>query len=225
MPWYFCCVLLRNQNTRFQDGRLEPLAAARKQFLHSLVPSASRLTVLSSCTQTPRGSPGAPSGGIRTKSGCFRLTGLQCYTPAVHPQTATCVHGCTRTAGLSQNPPGLVSENVILCPGGQGLYRPLIMSLALARRPDGLLSSGFQVRAQRVSIARSGQRAWACAVSSRDSTLAAWFLSRVCQSTSMLFRNSCLSAGDKWFIFTSLRCRTCRAPGETVKKASSLIQN
>ena len=31
----------------------------------------------------------------------------------------------------------------------------------------------------------------------------------------MLFRNSRFYAGDKWFIFTSLRCRTCRAPGET----------
>ena len=38
----------------------------------------------------------------------------------------------------------------------------------------------------------------------------------------MLFRNSRLSAGDNWFIFTSLRCCTCRAPGETVKKASSV---
>ena len=52
----------------------------------------------------------------------------------------------------------------------------------MARRPDRLLSSGFQVRAQRVSRARCGQRAWACAVSSTDSTLAAWFLSRVLQT-------------------------------------------
>ena len=61
------------------------------------------------------------------------------------------------------------------------------MSLALARRPDGLLSSDFQVQAQRVSIARSGQRVWAGAETSKDSTLAAWFLSRVCHSTSVDF--------------------------------------
>ena len=51
------------------------LAVARKQFLRSLVPSASPLTVFSSCTQTPRDSPRTPSGGIRTKSGSFRLIG------------------------------------------------------------------------------------------------------------------------------------------------------
>ena len=38
---------------------------------------------------------------------------------------------------------------------------------------------------------------------------------RVCHSASMLFRNSRFCAGDNWFIFTSLRCRTSRAPGET----------
>ena len=102
-----------------------------------------------------------------------------------------------------------------------GSVKPLIMSLVLALRSDGMLSSGFQVGAQRVPMARSGQRAWACATSSRDNTSAAWFWSR---RTSMLFRNSYLSAGDKWFIFTFLRCRTYRAPGETVKKASSVIQ-
>ena len=31
----------------------------------------------------------------------------------------------------------------------------------------------------------------------------------------MLFRNSRFSAGDNRFICTSLRCRTCRVPGET----------
>ena len=68
------------------------------------------------------------------------------------------------------------------------------------------------------------QRARAWAVSSRDSTLAAWFLSSGLPLDSMLLRNSRFSAGDIWFIFTSSRCCTCRAPGETVKKASSVIQ-
>ena len=36
-----------------------------------------------------------------------------------------------------------------------GSVKTSMMSRAFARRPDGLLSSGFQVRAQRVSIARS----------------------------------------------------------------------
>ena len=55
-----------------------PLAVARKPFLHSLVSSASPLTFLSNCTQTSRDSPGIPSGGILTKSGCFCLIGSQC---------------------------------------------------------------------------------------------------------------------------------------------------
>ena len=95
--------------------------------------------------------------------------------------------------------------------------KPFKVSRALARPPDGMLSSSFQTRAQRVSIEQSGQRSGARAVSSGDNTLAAWFLSRVCHSVSMLFRNSRLSAGVNWLIFISLRCRTCRAPGETVK--------
>ena len=90
--------------------------------------------------------------------------------------------------------------------GRSGSVEPLMISRAFARRPDVLLSSGFQVRTQRVSIARSGQHARAWTVSSGDSTLAAWLLSR---SICMLFRNSRFSAGDKWFIFTSLRCRIC----------------
>ena len=62
-------------------------------------------------------------------------------------------------------------------------------------------------------------------LSSRDSTLAAWFFSKVCHSTSMLFRNSCLSANDNWFIFTSLRCRTCQAfnTGDPIKRKQPLF--
>ena len=77
MPWYFCCVFLKTRTHGPKTDVSNPrrLAVARKQFLHSLVPSASPLTVFSSCTQTPRDSPRTPSGGIRTKSGSFRLIG------------------------------------------------------------------------------------------------------------------------------------------------------
>ena len=77
MPWYFCSVLLKTKThgSKTHVSNPRPLAAARKQFLYSLVPSASPLTVLNSCTQTSRDSPGTPSGGIRTKSGRFRLIG------------------------------------------------------------------------------------------------------------------------------------------------------
>ena len=77
MPWYFCCVFLKTKThgSKTDASNPRPLAAARKQFLHSLVPSASPLTVFNSSTQTPRGSPGTPSGGIRTKSFSFRLIG------------------------------------------------------------------------------------------------------------------------------------------------------
>ena len=70
-----------------------PLAVARKQFLHSLVPSASPFTVLSSCTQTSRDSPGTPSGGILTKSGCSLLI----WSPGLY----AC---CTSNSNLRKNP-------------------------------------------------------------------------------------------------------------------------
>ena len=91
--------------------------------------------------------------------------------------------------------------------------KPSMMSRALAWHPAGMLSSGFQIRVQRVSIARSCQGSRARVVSSKENTLAAWFLSRVCHLVSMLFRNSHLSAGVNWLMFTSLRYRTFRAPG------------
>ena len=205
----------QNQNSWLQDGRLEPQTSGCNK---KTVPPFSRATGHSWDLH---------QAAFRTKSGSFRLIqspvlNACCTSPncSLCPWLHTdCRHGLQDCHKTLPNK----SETVILCPGGLGSVKPLIMSLALARRPDGLLSSGSQVRAQRVSIARSGQREWPCAVSSRDSTLAPWFLSRVCHSTSMLFRNSCLSAGDNWVIFTSLRCRTCRAPGETVKKASSVI--
>ena len=80
MPWYLCCEPLSTKTHGSKTDVSKPslLAAARKQFLHSLVPSASPSTVSSSCTQTLRDSPGTPSGGILTKSGCSLLIGFQC---------------------------------------------------------------------------------------------------------------------------------------------------
>ena len=39
MPWYFCCVFLKYQNTRFQDGCLEPQTSGSSK---ETVPPASR---------------------------------------------------------------------------------------------------------------------------------------------------------------------------------------
>ena len=87
-----------------------------------------------------------------------------------------------------------------------GSVKSFMMSRDLARRADAPLSSGFQMRAQRVSIARSGQR---------SNILAALFLSRVCHSVSQALQElTFFSVGYNWFILTSSRCRTCRAPGE-----------
>ena len=71
-----------------------------------------------------------------------------------------------------------------------GSVKPLMISRAFTWRSNVLLSSGFQVCTQRVSIARSGQRARAWTVSSRDSTLDALFLSRVCSRLSHLLLTS-----------------------------------
>ena len=61
VPWYLCCepFSTRTHGSKTDVSKPIPLAVARKQFLHSLVPSASPLTFLSSCT-----------GGTLTKSGC-----------------------------------------------------------------------------------------------------------------------------------------------------------
>ena len=58
---FLLCVFLdtKTHGSKTDVSNPRPLAAARKQFLHSLVPSASPSTVFNSCTQTPRGSPGA----------------------------------------------------------------------------------------------------------------------------------------------------------------------
>ena len=75
IPWYLCCEPLstKTHGSKTDVSKPSPLAVARKQFLHSLVPTASPLTVLSSYTRTSRDSPGTPSGGILTKSGSSLL--------------------------------------------------------------------------------------------------------------------------------------------------------
>ena len=77
IPWYLCWELFSTKTHVSKTGRSKPgpLAVAKKQFLHSRVPSASPLTVRSSCTQTSRDSPETPSRGILTKSGCSLLIG------------------------------------------------------------------------------------------------------------------------------------------------------
>ena len=94
---------------------------------------------------------------------------------------ATSGHGCIRTAGRSKKPSLVSVGESDSMSRRSGSVKPFAMSRALARRPDAMLSSGFQIRAQRVSIARSRQRSRARAVSSRDHTLAARFLSKVCR--------------------------------------------
>ena len=97
-----------------------------------------------------------------------------------------------------------------------------MVSRAFARRTDGLLSSGFQVRAQRVSIARSGQRARAWAFLP-EIVFGCLVLEQGVPLNFHALQELTFSAGDNWFILPPC-CRTCRAPSETVKNASSVIQ-
>ena len=102
IPWYPCCGFLstKTHGSQTDVSNPSPLAAARKQFLHSLVPSAGPLTVLSNFTQTSRGSPGTSWSGILTKSGCsLSLDQVTSVKRLLHIVTG--VHDCTRTARLS----------------------------------------------------------------------------------------------------------------------------
>ena len=123
---------------------------------------SSRLTFLNNCTQISRDSPGIPSGGILTKSGCPLLirspvfdafcTSPNCsLCPSLHTDCETVINPSRVSAGEC--------DSMLRTSGS---VEPLMISRAFARRPDVQLSSGFQVRTQRVSIARSGQhaRAW-----------------------------------------------------------------
>ena len=60
IPWFPCCGLLstRTHGSKTDVSNPSPLAVARKQFLHSLVPSTSPFMILSNFTQTSRGSLG-----------------------------------------------------------------------------------------------------------------------------------------------------------------------
>ena len=156
------------------------------------------------CTQTSRDSPGIPSGGILTKSGCpllIRSPVLNACCASPNCNLCPWLHRDCKTVIKPSRVSAGECDSML---GRSGSVKPLMISRAFAWRPDVLLSSGFQVRTQRVPIARSGQHARAWTVSSGDSTLAAWLLSRACHSICMLFRNSRFSAGDKWLIFTSL---------------------
>ena len=101
-------------------------------------------------------------GGILTKSGCPLLirspvfdafcTSPNCsLCPSLHTDCETVINPSRVSAGEC--------DSMLRTSGS---VEPLMISRAFARRPDVQLSSGFQVRTQRVSIARSGQhaRAW-----------------------------------------------------------------
>ena len=166
IPWYLCCEPLSTRNTRFQDGRLKnpDLWSSKKTvppFPHAIGQSIDCLEQLHpSFTTFTWDSIGrhSDSNASCTSPNCNLFPWLHTDCKTVMKPSRVSVGECDSMSRRS------------------GSVKPLMMSRAFARRPDGLLSSGFQVRAQRVSIARSGQRARAWAVSSRDSTLAALVL-------------------------------------------------
>ena len=152
MPWYLCCVFLKTKHTAprrmsripdlwLQQGNSSSILSCHRR-VHQLFLAA------------------APKHH-ETLLGLHQAAfGRSCFVSMAAHRLQDCHKKPFRVSVGECDSMSRRSRSV----------KPLIMSLALARRPDGMLSSGFQVRAQRVSTARSGQRAWACAVSSRDKT-------------------------------------------------------
>ena len=163
----------------------------------------SSLSVLSSCTQTSRDSLGTPSGGIVTKSGCSLLIGCPVLNACcTSPNCNLCLWLHTDCKTVIKPSQVSVGECDSMS-RRSGLVKTLNDESCLRTEPR-LHAFVWLPSTCRVSIVRAVQCDQAWAVSSRENTLAAWFLSRVCYSTSMLFRNSRFSAGDNWFIFTSV---------------------
>ena len=146
VPWYPCCGLLSTNTYGSNTDESKPslLAVGRKQILHSRVPSASPFTVLSNCTQHHEihlerhrvaiGQRGVVLSVDRVTGvgSLLHISQLQLGTMAAHgPQDGECDSMSRRSGSVT----------------------PFVMSRALARRADGVLSSGFQIRAQRVASA------------------------------------------------------------------------
>ena len=140
-PWYPCCGVLSTETHGSSTDVSKPsaLAVARKQIPPFLGAISQSINCLSSnCKHTSWGSPATLSGGIRTKSGCSLLIGSPvlkaCCTP---PNCDLCpwLHTDGKT----------VMKFSWVCVGEcdsmsrrSGSVKPLMMSRALARRPDGI---------------------------------------------------------------------------------------
>ena len=141
-----CTLSTKTHGSKTDVSKPTPLAVARKQFLHSLVPSASPLTVLSSCIPDFTRFTWDSISRHSDEEWLLSLDWVPSVARLLHIQRiVTCVHGCTPTASTVMKPSRASVGECDSMPRS-GSEKPLIMSLAFARRPDGLLSSGFQVR-------------------------------------------------------------------------------